>query len=253
MDFDNPRQRDVFFDVHTNLPREGPGNRDCTMRALSLAGQLPEAPSVLDVACGPGLQTVHLAELLPDATITAVDLNQAMTDQARRKIESVQMSDRIRVETGDMAALTYPDAAFDLIWCEGAAYNIGVERAIRNWKRMLKPAGKVALTDAVWLRRNPPADLAKFWQVYPDMSDAESRRQMVRDCGYLLRGDFILPEAAWWDDYYQPMKLRLQMLAAGYENDSDAMSVIDECNAEIAFYERYAEYYGYMFLVMSIP
>lgn len=67
MDFSSPKQRDVFFDVHHKLPREGPGNKDCTARALSLAGQLPEAASILDIACGPGMQTIHLGELLPAA------------------------------------------------------------------------------------------------------------------------------------------------------------------------------------------
>ena len=251
MDLSNPRQRDVFFDVHSELPREGPGNKDCTARALSLAGQLQEAASILDIACGPGMQTIHLAELLPDATIIAVDLNESMAEEARRRIASMGMSKRIAVELGDMASLAYPDAAFDVIWCEGAAYNIGVERAIRNWKRMLKPAGIIALTDAVWLKKDPPPDLAEFWTAYPDMNNVESRRQIVEECGYELKGDFILPEAAWWDDYYLPMRSRLQMLAARYKDDSEAMSVIDECGTEIDFYEQYPDYYGYVFLVMS--
>jgi len=251
MDFSNPKQHDVFFDVHRELPREGPGNRDCTARALLLAGQLPEAASILDIACGPGMQTIHLAELLPDATIIAVDLSKSMADEARRRIATTGMSERIAVELGDMASLAYPDATFDVIWCEGAAYNIGVERVIRNWKRMLKPAGIIALTDAVWLKKDPPPDLAEFWTAYPDMNNVENRRQLVKECGYELKGDFILPEAAWWDDYYLPMRARLQMLATRYKDDSEAMSIINECGAEIDFYERYPDYYGYVFLVMS--
>jgi len=54
MDFADPQVRRVFFDVHHGLPREGPGNRACTARALALAGALPERAIVLDVACGPG-------------------------------------------------------------------------------------------------------------------------------------------------------------------------------------------------------
>ena len=47
------------------------------------------------------------------------------------------------------------------------------------------------------------------------------------------------------------MRSRLKMLAARYKDDSEAMSVIDECSAEIDFYEQYPDYYGYVFLVMS--
>jgi hypothetical protein len=53
MDANDPEVRRVFFDLHNGLPREGPGDRDCKARALAIAGPLPEAPRVLDIACGP--------------------------------------------------------------------------------------------------------------------------------------------------------------------------------------------------------
>ena len=73
MDFSDPRQREIFFAIHHGLPREGPGNRACAERALALAAPLPGPPRILDIACGPGLQTVELAEMLPGAQITAID------------------------------------------------------------------------------------------------------------------------------------------------------------------------------------
>ena len=46
-----------FFEIHQGLPREGPGDFDSTRRALALLGGLPERPRILDIGCGPGMQT----------------------------------------------------------------------------------------------------------------------------------------------------------------------------------------------------
>lgn len=47
-----------FFEIHSNLPREGPGDTESTRRALSMMAGLPERPSILDVGCGPGMQII---------------------------------------------------------------------------------------------------------------------------------------------------------------------------------------------------
>ena len=37
---------------------------------------------------------------------------------------------------------TPPDGAFDLIWCEGAIYNVGFEAGLRAWRRLLVRGGR---------------------------------------------------------------------------------------------------------------
>ena len=108
------------------------------------------------------------------------------------------------------------------------------------------------MTDAVWLKPDPPAELATFWADYPDMNDIENRRGILKGCGYDLLGDFVLPESAWWDDYYGPMNIRLKMLVDKYADDKTALSVINECFLEINLYEKYSDYYSYAFLVASV-
>ena len=58
---DNDRLMEIMLDVHSGLPRQGPGDDESTLRALSLCTELPMRPSVLDVGCGPGMQTIALA------------------------------------------------------------------------------------------------------------------------------------------------------------------------------------------------
>ena len=251
LDTDNPKAMEVFDDVHGNLPREGPGNRSCTQRALTLAADtVPPDARVLDIACGPGMQTLDLATRWPSATIDAVDRHPSYVAEAKRRVAAAGFSERIEVSRANMRALPFEPLSFDLIWCEGAAYIMGVEEALLAWHPLLKRGGVFAFSEAVWLRDDPPADLLDFWtDGYPDMSDVEHCRELVVKCGYRLVGDFVLPEAAWWDDYYLPMEERIKSLVSKYGGASLSMHALNECQREIDLYRSFADFYGYVFVV----
>lgn len=64
----SPEERDAFFTVHRDLPREGPGEAADVRWALDQLG-LSGPIDVLDAACGPGADLVELADALPQARI----------------------------------------------------------------------------------------------------------------------------------------------------------------------------------------
>jgi len=247
----------LFFEVHSELPREGPGNRASTARALAAAGPLPDRAKILDIGCGPGMQTRDLAELVPDALITAVDAHQPFLDVLANTMKRAGLDDRVTVQCEDMRALPFPDASYDLIWCEGAAYIMGVENALRAWRRLLTPGGRLAFTDAVWLTDSPPDELRDWWSDgYPDMGDvAECLRRVERN-GFRILDHFTLPESAWWDDYYRPMEDRLIMLRERFSGedggDVDALALLDECQREIDYFRRWSGLYGYQFVIVQV-
>ena len=251
MDFANPHQRRIFFDLHSGLPREGPGSRDCTARALKMAGVLPAAPRILDIACGPGMQTMDLASMLPEAWITAIDLHEPFLEELQRRAKAAGATNRIEALRADMAALPLKSDSFDLIWCEGAAYIMGVGKALRAWRPLLRGGGKLALTEAVWLKPGAPEPVKRCWGEYPDMRDIPFNRRLVRDCGYDLLGDLVLPDGAWWDDYYGPKEQRLAGLIPKYATDPIATALLLEIREDLEVHRRYSDYYGYAFLVMQ--
>ena len=145
---DDPRLFEIFLDVQHGLPRQGPGCEASTRAALALCRGLPARPAVLDVGCGPGMQTVALAQAC-DGVITAVDTGREYLDQLRTRAEAAGVADRIETLTADMTALPFDPARFDLIWSEGAAYVMGFAAALSAWRRFLKPGGFIAVLNCI--------------------------------------------------------------------------------------------------------
>lgn len=250
MDFSDPAQRAAFFAVHKDMPREGPGDRASVEQALQLAGPLPPRPEVLDVACGPGGQTLDLADLLPDARITALDGYPPFLAQLETRARDAGVADRIAIVHGDMARLPYPPQSFDLLWCEGAAYIVGFDAALAAWKRLLRPGGVLALTEPVWLTDDPPAPVTACWAEYPAMEDVASARRRAIAHGYDLLGDFVLSDAAWWTHYYGPLEIRLEAAMRGFAGVPVAEAVLAEIRGEIECRRASPDAYGYLFLVL---
>ncbi len=240
----------LMFTVHQDLPREGPGNRESTARALAAVRNLPAQPAVLDVGAGPGMQTMDLAELLPGARISAIDAHLPFVTELRARAQAAGVSDRVSGAVGDMRALPFEAGRFDLIWCEGAAYIMGVAAALNAWRPLLKPGGTVALTDAVWLTESPPQTLADWWASgYPEMGDVQTCLNRMTDAGFALRDHFVLPAAAWWDDYYKPMEARLASLRVEFEADRTALAALEEHQREIDYFRRWSDHYSYLFMI----
>jgi SAM-dependent methyltransferase len=249
MDEPNPRFWEIFFEVFEALPRQGPGNRDCAARALGLCRDLPPSPVVLDLGCGVGGQTLHLAEFT-SGPIVAIDNHAPSIERLQATLAERGLSERVRALVGDMAHPAQPPESFDFIWSEGALYNIGIEKALGICHGLLRPGGHLAFTDAVWRKEIPPQEVkASFDLDYPDMGRVEDVLATIEKCAFELLGHFTLPDEAWWDDFYTPMKLRIETLRNKYAKDDEALAVLDQIAQEAAMHHRYSDYYDYEFFV----
>ncbi|REJ70120.1 MAG: class I SAM-dependent methyltransferase [Planctomycetota bacterium] len=245
----DPRLVKIFYEVQSGLPRQGPGNRDSTLRALGLCTNLPSEPAVLDVGCGPGMQTMALAQATGGRIIAADNCDEYLA-QLRQRLEAASGSERVEVRQADMTTMSFADESFDLIWSEGAAYVMGVERALAAWRPLLKKGGYLAFSELVWLDLDPPEEVAEFFgREYPAMKGVDANLALIRDAGYEPRGDFTLPEEAWWDDYYAPLEEKLPALRHKYENDEQALGVIAMTEAEIRMRREFGASYGYQIFV----
>jgi ubiquinone/menaquinone biosynthesis C-methylase UbiE len=238
----------IFFEIHHNNPQEGPGDFASTRRAFSLLKDLPPLPHILDVGCGPGRQTFDLCRLI-DGAIVAVDFHQPFIDALKQKSKDQGLTEQVTALLGDMKNLQFEPQSFDVIWSEGAIYNIGFKTGLEIWKPLLKRSGYIAVTELTWLRSDVPDDPKAFMnEEYPQMQDIETNLADLRVTGYETVGHFILPESAWWD-YYRPIEKRVMLLKERYKNNSVALPILEMELREIDLYRKYSDYYGYVFYI----
>jgi SAM-dependent methyltransferase len=240
-----------LFELHQDLPREGPGDDGSTRRALALVTDRALTRTWLDIGCGPGMQTIALAHATP-GRIVAVDTHRPYLARLERAAEAQNVAGRISALQASMFALPFGDGTFDVIWSEGAIYQIGLGRGLREWRRLLRPRGVVAVTELSWLQPHRPDEAVAFWRAaYPGLQSVEENLAIVRTAGYRDLGHFVLPESSWWENYYAPLERRAAALRERHTGDPDAISRLDETVREIDLFRRHSSSYGYAFFVMQ--
>jgi len=73
----------------------------------------------------------------------------------------------------------------------------------------------------------------------------------VRRSGFAVIDRFVLPESAWWDDCYHPMAARIELLRSRFAGDAVSPQAIAGCQQEIAYYQRWSEQHGYLFVLAA--
>jgi ubiquinone/menaquinone biosynthesis C-methylase UbiE len=240
---------ELFFEIHSGVPRQEPGSLDSTRKAFSLVKELPAQPRILDIGCGSGAQTIELAKL-SGGKVTGMDNHEPYIEKFKAKIEEEKLSDRVDTASGDMADLPFNSEEFDLIWAEGSLYIIGMEEGLKHWSRFLKPGGYVVFSELTWLKDKQPREVKDFWlSQYPDIKTIEGNIKRIEKCGFDVLDNFVLPDKDWFDDYYTPLEERIKLYRSMYARDRESSEFIEEIYAEIPMYKKYSEYYGYVFYI----
>lgn len=241
-----------FHEIYEDLPRQGPASTATTERALGMLPPLTAASRILDLGCGTGAQTMDLARACP-ASIVAVDIHGPFVERLNARARELGLADRVTGVVGDMGDLAYPDASFDVVWCEGAAFIIGFERALEEWRRLLVPGGHIGLTDFVWTRPNPPDELQQmFLDEGASQGTLEERHASIEKCGYELIGEFVLPESCWRDEYHAPLRERVARFKLDHAGDEVALQVAAHSEGEMALFEKYPDWFTYVFFTVAV-
>ncbi len=130
------------------------GGLPATMRLAELAGVGPGA-SALDAGSGLGGPARYLAKST-GCRVTGVDLSPSYVALATMLAERTGLAGSVTFQAGDLLALPFPAEHFDLVWTQHVAMNIADRPALyREFRRVLKPAGRLALHDVLWADDKP--------------------------------------------------------------------------------------------------
>ncbi|MBN1368472.1 MAG: class I SAM-dependent methyltransferase [Dehalococcoidales bacterium] len=241
----------IFYEIFDELPRQGPGDAVSTEKAFRMLNNLPASPTILDIGCGSGMQTFILAGLIK-GKITALDNHPFFIETVNARAKRTGLSGRVTGIVGDMGKMDFPPEGFDIIWSEGAIFIIGLQKGLKEWRKLLKPEGFLVISELAWLKKRKPAEIKNFFNaVYSDIKYYQDVITMIESSGYKLIGSFPIPEESWWQDYYTPAERRISELRKKYPNNKEAKELFDSFLLEIDMFRKYSKYYGNCFYVIQ--
>lgn len=240
---------DALVKLHLGLDRKGPGDTAYSNTIMSQIPKLPTNPRVADMGCGAGAGALFLANRLK-STVWAVDSSRQFLDELDDRATQQGLDHLIETVEGDMGRLGWKPESIDLLWSEGAAYNLTFAGALKTWRPLMAPDGIAVVSEMNYFTSKVPETLLLYMQtVYPAICTESENSTHAISSGFEMINIHRLPSTAWWENYYGPLKKNMQSLACS--DDSIMQSVIKETEEEMRFFEAYEKYYGYSFYIMK--
>jgi SAM-dependent methyltransferase len=240
-----PNPIDLLFG---DMDKLSPGDDSLSLYVLR---SLPEHrfEVVVDAGCGAGRQTFVLADELK-TPVHAVDSYQPFLDRLNRRAQDKGLAQLVRTHCMDMKDIPTVFPKVDLLWAEGAAYNIGFANALATWAKAIRPDGFAVVSELCWLREKVPDPVREFFRSgYPEMQSVEQNLATAEESGYELFNTYTLPNETWVKDYYDVLEARAKSLV--HHSDVSVRDFAVETLKEIETFRISEDSYGYVFYVLQ--
>jgi len=239
----------LICEYFSSIERQGPGSPEVTIKALSFINNITNESHIADIGCGTGGQTMVLAQNTL-GYITAIDLFPTFIDLFNSNAVKLNLQNRIKGVVGSMDNLSFQNEELDLIWSEGAIYNIGFERGLNEWRKFLKKGGYIAVSEASWFTEKRPVEIDEFWlDAYPEIDIIPNKIAQIQKTGFIPVATFILPENCWTEHFYAPQITAQEAFLKKYPGNKAAEEFVAYQRHEIELYYKYKEFYGYVFYI----
>lgn len=119
------------------------------------------ALKILDAGCGPGFFPIILSE--EGHEVTGIDLTENMIACAGENLSAQGLTASLM--TMDCQDLSFEDNIFDMVICRNITWTLdNPGKAYQEWKRVLKPGGRLLVFDACWYRYLYDGELGKKYR-----------------------------------------------------------------------------------------
>jgi len=193
------------YDRYLPLTFETFGEREDAVRAdmVSRLGLKPDS-SVLEIGCGTGRDSFHIASQLPQGQLFCQDISANMLTRCRERMKG--LTARVELSLANASYLPFAENSFDAVFQFGGVGEFGdIGRFFREVARVTRPGGRVVVGDESmppWLREtdfariltftNPQFDAALPLEYLPVEARNVNLRWIIGGTFYLI--DFTVGE-----------------------------------------------------------
>ena len=239
---------EALIKLHSGLERLGPGDSGFSENIIKKIPELPPNPRIADIGCGAGAGTLILAKKY-HSKVKAVDFSREFLDQLMRRARQQGLEDLIDPIECDMGSLDWKPETIDLLWSEGAAYNITFEGALKAWRPLMAVNGVAVISEMNYFSKDVSEVVTQYMKnAYPGIMTESQNVDLINSSGFEVLGVHRLPSMAWWDNFYDPLCKNIEALKDS--SDNLMQSVISETEEEMKFFKEHEEDYGYTYYIM---
>ena len=234
--------------LHRGLKRQGPGDSEFSDFIIKQLPALPPKPRITDMGCGAGAGALILAKKY-HTKVKAVDFSTEFLEQMMHQARQEGLEELIEPIACDMRELNWEPETIDLLWSEGAAYNLTFEGALKAWRPLMAAQGVAAISEMNYFSNDGSEIVRQYMKkAYPGIKTESKNADLINASGFEVLSMHRLPSKAWWDNYYDPLCKNIEALKD--TGDAVMQIVINETEEEMKFFKKHQEDYGYTFYIM---
>ncbi len=145
---------------------------------------------VVDFGCGAGIDVILAArKVAPDGKVIGVDFAPQMIERAKQAVSEAGLLDAVELVVADLEQVTVPDGCADVV-TSNCVINLCPDKGAvyREIFRILKPGGRVAISDIVHEEKIDPTVRAHFEKTWSGCVggsiDEESYFKILDNAGF---------------------------------------------------------------------
>ena len=120
------------------------------IRALWPGGKPRSSEKLIELGCGPGFYSCHLAARFPEISVLGVDRSPSQLSWARQKRDALGLSN-CRFQSDNVLELSHSDESFDVLIASRLFTVLpNRRRAVAEMYRVLRPGGRCFVAEPRW-------------------------------------------------------------------------------------------------------
>ena len=232
--------------AYKDLDRLSPAGTDTTLKVLESIDVGDDKLAILDIGCGVGDKTILLANYFENSQVEAIDMFKHNLIVLNERIQENNLGERVFAYEMNLNDLDFPNEEFDIVFSDATVEKIGFAKALKEWKRILKPDSYLIISDVTWLK-NPSKESKKFWKsIYDDVDTIDNKISQIEDEGYEFVDYTVTPKED-WKEYYSNLEKNINSLTT----DRSAKDFVKLIRREIQTFQNNSDDYSYVFYIMK--